>query len=325
MTTVPIVPMSLGDIFDRLFKLIGKTWIRNLILACVILIVPVLILTVGMNAFFSSIAALAKENEPGEHLAPHQLFAMLGSMGWFFLGLFLFLLASAASTLSITIVSCAEMSGEPMTWQEALDRTFGIRLARQIGVSVIQAVAFSGLILVPYVMLIVAIAMRSTMLGLLGGCLLLACIPIVVFLFIRWAFTTPALGWESLGVFASFRRSWGLVTNNWWRVFGILLLMSIIVSFATSLVMTPVYLITLWKFFASYFEMIGSQGSELRDPSVFLEGLHSFALGIGIVAGLSSVLQMLVTPLYHVVLYFDLRARNNEFSQPSPLGTQPLA
>jgi len=317
MTAPAIVPMTLSDIFDRLFKLIGKTWIRNLILASIILIIPVIMMSVGLESFFSSIATLAKENEPGTPLAPEQFVMMFGSMAWFFIGLVIFILATLATTLGVTIVACAETTGQPMTWQEAFKRVFSIRLARMFGAYILQGLVFMGLFLPPYILLIIAIVTKSPMLGLFAGFLLFACILIVIFFFIRWAFAVPAIAWEDHRVVGGLRRSWALVKDNWWRVFGILVLMGIMLSFAVSLIMTPVYVIAMWKFIAAYFETISSAGSHELDPTTLLEGFRSFGFGFGIVSGLGSVLQMLIAPLYVVILYFDLRARKGEFSQGS--------
>jgi len=324
MTTSTIVPMTLGDIFDRLFKLIGKTWIRNLILASIILIIPVIIMSFGVEAMFSSIAAIAKQNETGNPLSPEELFSMFGGMAWSCLGFLAILVGSAAATLGVTMVGCAETSGLTMTWQEALKRSFGVRLARLLGLYIVQGAVFIALFFPPYILLIIAIATRSIALGLLAGLLLFACVLVVIFLFIRWAFTVPAIAWEDLHIMNGFRRSWALVKDHWWRVFGILLLMGIMLSFAVSLIMTPVYVAALWKFFTSYFDTIGSMGSRQIDPSVFLEGFSSVGFAIGLASGLGSLLQMLVAPLYVVVLYFDLRARKNEFSGESASEVQPL-
>jgi len=318
-----IVPMSLSDIFDRLFKLIGKTWLRSLVLTFVILVVPVVIMSAGLQEFFSSIATFAKENEPGSQLPPQQLLMMLGSMGWFFFGLIVFVLGTATARLGVTIIACAETTGQPMTWQEALKRAFSIRLVRMFGAFILQGLIFAGLFIPFYVLLIIAIAARSAMLGVVSGLSLVACVFFLVFLIIRWAFIVPAIAWEDHHVVNSFRRSWALVKDNWWRVFGILLLLGIMLSFAVSLVMTPVYIITLWKFIAGYFEMIASAGSHELDPTPLLEGLRSLGFAFGLVSGLSTLLQMLVAPLYVVVVYFDLRARKNEFGSEPSSSMQP--
>ncbi len=323
MTTQAILPMSLGDIFDRLIKLIGRTWLRNLILAALVLVVPVLIFSVGMNGFFSYIADLTRDQSKGGDIDPQSVFMMLGHMMMFFFGLLLLMLASAAATLGVTATTCAEMAGEEMGWQQAFQRTFSVRYLRFIGMSILRALAIGGLIAIPYILIIVAIAMRSIGFGLFAGLTLVAGGCVALYVGIRWSFVVPAIAWEDAGVVAAFRRSWTLVKNNWWRVFGILLLMGIITSFAISLVMTPVYLIAFWKFFALLFERIGSGEIQNPDPTIFLEAFRSFGLGIGLATGLSTILEMLISPLYVVVLYYDLQARRGEFDTTGSADTLP--
>jgi hypothetical protein len=259
---------------------------------------------------------MAEQREIGEQIAAEGIFAVLGNMAWFFFALFIFLIGTAMVTLAVTIVGCSEMSGQQISWQEALSRTFGMRLLRLFGQYILQGLLFAALILVPYIILITAIALGSLLLGLAAGALLFASVLAVIYLATSWTFTVPTIGWEEADVIQSLRRSWLLVKANWWRVFGILLLMSIILSFAISLIMTPIYLIALWNFFVSYFQMLDSLGAGRPDPSVLFENLRSMGIGLGVVSGLSTILEMLVRPLYVTVLYFDLRARKGEFLQP---------
>ncbi|HTP14110.1 MAG TPA: glycerophosphoryl diester phosphodiesterase membrane domain-containing protein [Bacteroidota bacterium] len=318
MSTQPIAPMTLGDIFDRLFKLIGKTWLRNLIIASVILIIPVLMMAFSMNGFLSAVARMAEEQNYGDEFATPGFVELLGHIAVFILGLLIFLFATAAARLGITIVSCAEVVGEPLDWREALGRSFGVRYARIIGASVLTALAIGGLVGIPYIVIIVAIAVRSIVLGLLGGLSLLILGCLAVYIGIRWSFLVPAVAWEDLGVMASFRRSWSLVENNWWRVLGILLLMGIITSFVVSLVLAPVYVVAFLSFFAGMFSHLGNMQSEQESPRIILDGIRSFGFGIGLLSGISSILQLLISPLYVVILYFDLRARKGEFQTQTP-------
>ena len=50
----------------------------------------------------------------------------------------------------------------------------------------------------------------------------------------------------------------------------------------------------------------------------------SLGVGMGIVMFVSYVLSLLITPLISVVMYFDLRARKNEFTESTELPTEPV-
>jgi len=314
--------MTLGDIFDRWFKLIGKTWLRNLILAAIILGPAALVFAVALDIGFSEMANLAGGSSDG--MDPGSVFAMFEFFGWFILGTFLLVIGTIAATVAITIVGAAEMSGRQLSWQEALSMTFGIRLVKVFAQYMLEIFGLGIIILIPYGLLFAGTAAESVLLGVLGGFLIFAALLVVVYAAISFAFTIPIIGWENEDIIAAFRRSWNLVRGNWWRTFGILILMGMIVSFAVSIIMTPLYIVVLWDFFKGYFEAMSSIGGGEPDPEVFRQMFTSFGFGFGMINAVASVIEVIVAPLYVVVMYFDLRARHQEFSPPGPSTTLPM-
>ncbi len=317
MTLLSLTPMTLGDIFDRLFKLIGKTWVRNLIIAAIILGPAALIMGASADMGFSQLADLLESEQHLEDLSSADMSTLLGFALWFAIGLTLMVIGSVIVTVAVTIVGCAEITGESLSWQEALSRTFHVRVIKVIGQYILEGALFTAIIVIPYVLLIIGIAVESVALGLLGGLLIFAAILFAVYLGVSFAFTVPAISWEDADVIESFKRSWRLVKGNWWRTLGILILMGVMVSFAVSIIMTPLYLIFFFFFFRAYFDILSSIETGINDPTVFASMVKSLGFGIGILSGISSIIQLIVTPLYSVVIYFDLRARKGEFSPPS--------
>lgn len=317
-----ISPMSLGDLFDRWFRLIGKTWLRNLILSIVILGPAALILAVCMDIGFSQMGELMDQ---GSDLESADFTVLFAFFGWLLVGLLLLLLGSVGATIAVTMVGCAEMSGKPLSWQDALQSAFGMSFLKILVQYILLALGAAVIMGVPYGLIMGGIAAESAGLGLAGGFLLFAMIPVILYFAINFAFIVPATAWESESVFGAFRRSWDLVRGNWWRTFGILILMVLVVSFAISIVMTPLYIIILWDFFQSYFEMLGALGNGEPDPAFAKEMLTSFGFAFGVINAISTIAEMIVTPLYTVVMYFDLRARNGEFSQPATPAPAPIS
>lgn len=319
MAQLSVAPMALGDIFDRLFKLIGKTWLRNLTIAAIILGPAGLIMGASADMGFSQLANLMESRDYVDPFSLGELSTLIGFALWFAVGLTLMLVGTVITTVAVTIIGCAEMSGESLSWQEALSRTFHIRVVKVFGQYILEGALLSAIIAIPYMLLIIGIAVDSVVLGFIGGLLFLVAMLAAVYLGISFAFAVPAIGWEDADVIESFKRSWSLVRENWWRTFGILLLMGIMVSFAASILMTPLYLIFLWDFFKAYFDAISTIAGGENDPTVFITVIKSLGFGIGVLSAISSIIQLIITPLYTVVLYFDLRARRGEFSQ-TPTG-----
>ncbi len=317
MPPLSIAPMALGDIFDRLFKLIGKTWIRNLTIAAIILGPAGLIMGASADMGFSQLAVLMESRDYVDPFSAAEISTMIGFALWFAVGLTLMLVGTVIATVAVTILGCAEMSGESLSWQEALSRTFHIRVVKVFGQYILEGALITAIVIIPYMFLIVGIAVDSLGMGFIGGLTFFAALLAAIYLGISFAFTVPAISWEDADVIESFKRSWSLVRGNWWRTFGILVLMGIMVSFASSIIMTPFYMIFLWDFFKAYFDAISAIAGGENDPTIFVTMIRSLGFGIGIISALSTIIQLLVTPLYTVVMYFDLRARRGEFSQPS--------
>jgi len=312
--SLTIAPMNLGDIFDQTFRLIGKTFVRNLIVALIILTPAALVFAWGLDRFFSTIMHLARAKEMLEPAGLEEPLRMFGAMALFFVSLIIYGLLSLTAMLGITIIACSEMNGQKLSWSDALGMTFGIRLWRLYGQAFLQYLALGGLIVIPYIALIAGAATGLKTLAWLGGISLFAAMICAIYLWIRWAFTLPPIACEEAGVVAAFRRSFALVQDVWWRTFGILILMSLIVQFAISIITTPLSFIMLRDFFAKYFEMLGSMGSGQPDSRALLETFDTFGMGLGLVVGVSAILSMLISPLIRVIMYFDLRARQGEFA-----------
>lgn len=317
-----ITPMSLGDLFDRWFKLIGKTWLRSLILALIILGPASLIFAICMDSAFGQCAAMIDYDAGNFESMDFTPFIEL--IVWFVIGLKLFFLGTIGATVAITAVSCAEMTGKPLSWQDAVRTAFAMPFWRIIGQYILLGFGFGILVGIPYALIIAGIAAESVGLGLFGGFLLMLLLPGVIYLAINFAFIVPATVAEDETVIGAFRRSWNLVRGNWWRTLGILILMSITVSFAVSIIMTPFYVIVMWDFFQSYFEMLSSMGGGEPDPAFAREMLASMGFAFGIVNAIASIAQVIVAPLYSVVMYYDLRARKGEFSLPSTPASAPV-
>lgn len=316
----PLVPMNLGDMFDRTFRLLGRTFGRSAIIALILLAPTALLFSFALGSFFDAVIGLAQGPYDLEPPDLDQLAPMLGSAGLMALSGLLLGLASIAGYLAITYLAYSEFIGNNVTWEEAFRKGIGLSLLRSIGVTLLMGLAFGAVLILPYFLIIGGVAAESSALAGTGIILLFGALGVVVFLVIRWNFIYQAIVLEETTAFDSFRRSWDLVAGNWWRVFGIMLLFSILVDFAISLLLTPLTLIVLWDFFSEYFTLLGGISSGESDPEKFLEVFTSMGPGLGILIAADAILTTIVSPLFSVALYFDLRARKGEFAQSPNAG-----
>jgi hypothetical protein len=72
-----------------------------------------------------------------------------------------------------------------------------------------------------------------------------------VFLWGALSFMTPAVVLERAKVFGSIRRSWRLAVPDWWRVFGIRLLATVLAYFIQSMIVFPATLLAVGSAFAT--------------------------------------------------------------------------
>src|SRR5690606_5956974 len=79
--------------------------------------------------------------------------------------------------------------------------------------------------------------------------MLVALFGAIAFFVIRLMFATPAIMLEDARVFASLSRSWQLTKGNFWRLFGIMLLTTVLVSILVNILAVPFSLIG--SFFAT--------------------------------------------------------------------------
>ncbi|NOY07022.1 MAG: hypothetical protein GXO82_10425 [Chlorobi bacterium] len=313
--SVDITPMNLSDIFNRTFNLIGKTALRNLIIAVVVIAPVVLILGIAVNMFFGGLADVLTKSDFEDIRIWEMLSNFLGAGLLFILSLILLALGSIIVQVAVTIVVCTEMEEDEITWSEALTRAFGVRGWKAVGQQILYSLAIMALVVIPYVMIIIgAVSDSDTVIG-MGVLGFLVIIPVSIFLAIRWLFALQVIAWEDTGVIEGFKRSWFLVENNWWRVLGIVILLSIVAQFAISIIVTPLFFVAMWGIISQYFHMM-MNGADTMTPGQVAGMLKSLGWGYGLVIGVSEILSLVVTPVYLAVMYFDLRARKGEFESP---------
>ena len=133
--------------------------------------------------------------------------------------------------------------------------------------------------------------------------------PVAIFLGIRWMFCVFAVLIEENSVINSLKRSSELVKGSWWRVFGVMLVISILSIFAHIILLFP------FLFILGFTESLSGDGNILD----FFQGIFNpelpFQGGLGTYMILSSINNFLTSFIWSIaligltVLYFDMRIR----------------
>ncbi len=325
-----ILPMNVGDMFERTFFLIGKTFVRNVIIAAIFLIIPVILLMIAADYFYSSIADLVSSGGglAGTGQTGFDLFtSMLGPIAMFCIALLFLGLGSLLAEMTIMFTVGKELTGESVSFSEAIRETFYAKWLYGIGQGLLKFLAIiGGSVVIGIFIAVVSAAVDSAAItGLLIGLCVIVGLPLVVLVYMRWYFSLTAVAIEELTPMDSLRQSWFLVKGLWWRTFGILILLSILSQFVISIVSLPLQFGSMWSFYRDLFTAIGKTGGDLT-PEMLRTTMKGMGPGIGIGTGITSILSLMIAPVYTVVMYFDLRARKNDLPEsltPAPISPPP--
>jgi hypothetical protein len=309
-------PMDLGDLFSNIFKLLKETISRNIIIAAIFLIPAGLIMAYGMDALFSTIMETARfPSEYSDEFYQPDFAVVFEKLGIVFFSALVFSIGYLCALIGITRISWDAINGVKTTIGEAFRKIFSVIFLRSIGQGILLSLAAGGCYFFGFIILTIGIGTDIIFIKIIGVFAIIGGILLAIYLIFRWYFAFTAIVCEDKQVIESFSKSSFLVSRNWWRTFAIIILFSIIINFAISLITTPVAFIVLWDFISQYFKMIATGTFNENDPEFFFNIMKSFGFALGIIIIISSILDMLITPLFNTTYYFDLKIRKDDFTE----------
>ncbi|WP_327087357.1 hypothetical protein OIE66_34275 [Nonomuraea sp. NBC_01738] len=293
---IPLRPLGLGDILDGTIKFIRsnpKAVLGLSALAAGIAAVPA---AVGQALATKSMGSLMESSTTGNLTDMYSgLIASYSATG---ISLIISFIVTTVLTGMLTRILGRSVFGGKITPGEAWHLVKG-RVPALFGV-----VALTGLIMlapmVPIVAILVAMAFGGAeampVIG-VGLLLMLAYVVYVLFFNTRFAFASVAAVLEGLGPIEAMKRSWRLVTGDFWRVLGILLLTGLMAAIFSYIISIP---------FGIVAAAMGLAGSTTAGAAV--SGV-AVALGSTIAAMITYPFQAGVAGL----LYADRRMRSEAF------------
>ena len=297
--------MNVGDILDQAFTFYRKSFL-TLIGIVAVVSVPVAIVQIlgGLLAGSRLTAILASGGSAAASVPPSQTPTLL--LGSALLGI-AYLLGLAGSILqsgALAVVVSERFLGRSVNLRQAYARTLGrwrALLAMALVLALVYGLLF-GVLVIPFLLLLgmgifePSLASGPVANAALGAVFCLFCgfwpVLLVVYLAlqIRWLFAPQAIVVENCGGLDGLRRSWRLVRGSFWRVLGINLVLTVLVSLISA---TPAFAI---------------QMAVSLLPSFLLETVINNAVG--------TVINIVALPLQFAVLtllYYDLRMRKEGF------------
>ena len=297
---IPLHPLGLGELLDGAVQTLRQNPRVMLGLSAAVMAVAGVLSTVFMVAGLPRM--MSALDPSGGPVSPAEIANLVGG------GVASVLIPVALQVLAVVVlsgvltlaVSEAVLGRRPtvgQVWAKARPRVLAL-----IGLSLLTALLSTVAVtaLVGPGIALLAVSGAAGAIALLVG--VPAAVAMVVWISVRLAFAAPALLLEDLGVVAAMRRSWRLVDRSWWRVLGVLLVMTIIAAVINGLLQTPFSVIGLVV--ATALSGDASASTAQLGPAMLLNaGITNIG---GVVAStVSAPFAAAVTAL----LYIDLRIR----------------
>ncbi|MFI5986513.1 hypothetical protein ACIBEA_37340 [Streptomyces sp. NPDC051555] len=225
---IPLRPLGLGEILDGAVTTMRTHWRSVLSVTAVVAVIIQLATVVFQRYALDRLTA-----DPDTIAGPREVLdAMGGSLTLSMVTIFIQVIGGILATALLTMIFSRAVLGQSSTvagaWGDARPQ-----LLRLAGLTLLLTVASAVLLLVLMLPGIFADSAALTVLGGLGGLVLLA------WLWVRFSLASPALMLEKATVMKSLARSAKLVQGAWWRIFGISILTGLIVGVISMIIAVP--------------------------------------------------------------------------------------
>ncbi|MGO9343443.1 MAG: DUF3824 domain-containing protein [Acidimicrobiales bacterium] len=296
---VPVLrPMSVGEILDASFKVYRRNFV-NMAKAILVVAVPFGLLSALIRASVSTSATTISNISTSSTNPTPSASALAANLTTDLVSI----LAAAVSTAVIYRVVGSAYLGNPSSWREAV--LGGLRKAHSVlWVTLLSIMGYAAMVVIPAVV-IVLLAAHSAGFGVLAGFVLgVPAICALVWFWVISQLAIPSLMFEGYKGTKALARASRLVRHLWWRSFGCMVLVSLIVGVLSGVVAGVIVGI-----------LLAFSSSDLATIVVL------FVSGV-----LTTVLFTPITASAYLVLSIDLRVRKEGYDiqlLASQLGSQP--
>ncbi|TMR27689.1 hypothetical protein ETD85_38400 [Nonomuraea zeae] len=241
---IPLRPLGLGDMLDGTIKLIRSNPKAVLGLSAVAALLASVPLAVGQAFLIDTMGSALNDPESFSSSSGDltSLYGVAAQYGGSLVSYAVQFVVVTLLTGVLTRILGRAVFGGNITAAEAW-RLVKARIPALFGVVGLMAVIMLVPVIV-FVLLIVALSLNASSgdLGWLAGLTILFVIGYIcyyLFFRTRFAFASAAVVLEGRGPVDAMRRSWSLVSGDFWRVFGILLLTSLLVGLVAGILSVP--------------------------------------------------------------------------------------
>jgi hypothetical protein len=316
-----------SELLDRTFRVMSRTWVTTLILGGALFVPTAYFTGWAYGRLFEVLGKVSGT-------AGHNPVFVLTTLGMAYV--WLIVAALAQGLVQLLVRACVTehagraARGEDVPRMRIITLVVRKKYGRLIGQRSLQlmilSVTFGAAAFVAGAAAAVAAAAHAALLAiLLGGLLCCAGLALATWLSVRFAVTLESMVIDGAKVEESFDRSTSVVRGNWWRVFGYTLLFGLMVSFASSLIATPIVIFSGLRRYAELIEALLRGTSGTHGGNTFLLSLFAgMGKRMGLFQYVHSLLGSFVTPVFMTLLFLELKNRHESGSVP-PVPAQDAA
>jgi hypothetical protein len=313
--TIPLIPLALGDILGGAFSTIRRNAAAVFGTALIVALIEIVLTAFAATSFLDATFELVMLEEAGQDpfagdptTNPYfgQFFGSLGILmlaglvtlftGIIAHGVLSIVVLRAAAGLKTSLGQAWRLTGR-QAW--SLAGLGGLYLLAGI----VTMVVFAGLF---FALVAGAAAGDTTTTAVMGILLVVLSLGMViawVWVYVKVLLAPAAVAVEQHAPFRSIGRSWSLTRGHWWRTFGIVLLVSVIVGVIASVITTPL----------SMFSGLTAPFLEPGSAEQALESARVWMIVSLVVTALVNAITRAFLSCVTALLYVDYRIRHESF------------
>jgi hypothetical protein len=313
--TIPLIPLALGDLLGGAFSTIRRNAAAVFGTALIVALVEIILSAFAAMSFLDATFELVMLEEAGQDpfgndpLASPFFGQFFGSLGVLMLAALVTLFTGiiAQGVLSIVVARAAAGLKTSLGQAWRLTGRQAWSLAGLGALYLLAGVLTMAVFAVLFIVLVAgAAAGDTTTTAVMGVLLFVASIGLVVawvWIYVKVLLAPAAVAVEQHAPFRAIGRSWSLTRGHWWRTFGIVLLVSIIVGVIASVITTPL-------------TMVSGLTTPFIEPGSTQEALESARVWMIVTLVVTALVNAITRAFLSCVtalLYVDYRIRHESF------------
>lgn len=316
---IPLAPLRLGDVLNGAFSTMGKYWKQLFGMGVALYGGAALLMAAAVAIAYSAVAdpldrlvSLSYEEEP----ASSDIVSLVTAVGVLaVLGIITMMIVSGLMYAAVPAVLQEAVLGRPVGFSTVWRRAWS-NLAPVIGTLILTALIMvvpMALIMTAFFGVIIAVisldsgsggSAAAITIGVLGA---LATGPLAVWLWVKFCLAPAVVVFEGQRPVAALRRSAQLVRGDWWRIFGIMLLVYVMAGAAGYFIQLPFSVLGMFP------GMIGA--SSLGDdpsPTAIMVAMGGYFVASLLGQMISQIISTTFPQLVTGLLYVDRRIRTED-------------